>query len=199
VLGASLLLKGEFDMRSLTSRLAVALLTFIMGVTAASIWLFRRHRELNQEPSTSLTSSNSSKVADFTHEADSLKGILSDFIFVGNDVYVPHSIASHDMEAKPLPTKFDVGRQYIFHSHYSDNDYHFEELQNRIRSKGFDILSAEVILLRNVGGAMFRIKFRNANHRFIIFNEPDRQILGNVEWYKSWSVDDYILVIEGNG
>ena len=186
-------------MRHLTSRLAVALLTFIVGVTAASVWLLRRNRDLNQEPYTSLTSNNPSKVDDFTHEADSLKGILSDFIFIGNDVYVSHSIPSHGMEAKPLPTKFDVGQQYIFHSHYSDNDYHFEELQKRIRSQGFDILSAEVILLRNVGGAMFRIRFSNANHRFIIFNEPDRQILGNVEWYKSWSVDDYILVIEGNG
>jgi len=186
-------------MHRLTSRLAVAILTFIVGITAASIWLLHRNRESNQESSASLTYNSPSEVDDFTHEADNLKGILSDFIFVGNDVYVPHSIPSHGMEAKPLPTNFDVGQQYIFHSHYSDNAYHFEELQNRIQSIGFDILSAEVILLRNVGGAMFRITFRNANHRFIIFNEPDRQILGNVEWYKSWSVDDYILVIEGNG
>jgi hypothetical protein len=117
---------------------------------------------------------------------------------VGSDAYVPDLIPSHGMDAKPLPIRFDVGRQYVFHSHYSDNDYHFDELQKRIRSQGYKILTAEKLVYRNVGGLLFSIRFRNANHQFIIFNKPDQQILRSVEWHKSWSVDDYVLVIEAN-
>lgn len=186
-------------MHRLTSRLAVALLTFIVGVTAASIWLLHWSRKPNQEQSVSLTNNNLSQVDNVAHEADNLKVILFDFTFVGNDVYVPHSIPSHGIEAKPMPTKFDVGQQYVFHSHYSDNDYHFEELQKRIRSQGFEVLAIERLAMRNVGGLLFRIRFRNANHQFIIFNEPDRQILENAEWYRNWSVDDYVLAVEVNG
>jgi len=105
----------------LTYRLGVALLTFILGVTAASFWLWHRHREPNREQLRSAMSSHPSQVDGFPREADNLKGIMSDFIFVGSAVYVPQSIPSHAMEAKPMPTNFDVGQQYIFHSHYSDN------------------------------------------------------------------------------
>lgn len=185
-------------MHRLTSRLAIALLTFTVGVTAVSIWLLQRNRKPSHEESVSLTNNHPSQGNEISHEAGNLKAILSDFIFVGSDTYVPHSIPSHGMDAKPMPTRFDVGQQYVFHSHNSDNDYHFEELQKRIRSQGFEILDAQKSAYRNVGGLLFSIRFRQANHRFIIFNEPDRQILGNVEMHKNWSVDDYVLAIEGN-
>jgi hypothetical protein len=184
-------------MRRLTFRLAVALFTFIVGITAASIWLLHWNQKPSSKGEFPLSSNSSSQVDEVAREANSLNAILSGFIFVGSDAYVSNSIPSHSMEVKPTPTIFDMGQQYVFHSRYSDNDYCFDELQNRIRAQGFNILSAEKFGWRNVGGLWFSIKFSNEHHQFNIFNKPDRQILANTEQYKTMSVDDYVLAVEG--
>jgi hypothetical protein len=176
-------------------RLAVALLAFVLGVTAASVWLGRRCRTNDKASSSSASHSLSNRSVEDDREAERLKRLLSDFFLVGSGAYDP-SIPSHGMEAEVLPTKFDDGKQYVFHSLYSDNNYHYEQLQRRVRAEGFEIIAADGSMYRYIGGMLFQIRFRDATHEFTLFNEPDRRILGNMERYKGWSIDDYVLVVE---
>jgi hypothetical protein len=180
-------------MHRFTFRIAVALLTFILGATAASICLWRWNRGPDGQRPAPLSSNGRSQDDDVTREANGLKEVLSDFSFIEEGAYAPDSIPSHGMEPKPLPTTFENGRQYIFHRRY--NDSLFTELQGRIRSQGFEILATDRIASRYVGGLLFRIKFRNAERQFTILNEPDLYILANSGKYRNLSVDDYVLVI----
>lgn len=134
---------------------------------------------------------------DLKLDSDHLISVLSDFPFVANGDYIPSSIPAHTMNTIPLPATFDVGQQYVFHSHSEDNDRHFQQLQDALESRGFELVAADKLAYRYVGGLLFRIKFRSATKQFVLFNQLDRQILRNAELIKTWSIDDYVLTVEG--
>ena len=131
--------------------------------------------------------------------SEPLRSILSDFAFIVNCPSESRELPEHGMESKPIPANFELGQKYIFHHRSTDNDELLQILQERLRANKINILSADKLAWRNVGGLLFRITFQSGSAKGYIENEPDRQILGNSNLSSQWSVDDYILRLEQMG
>jgi hypothetical protein len=127
-------------------------------------------------------------------DADKLRNVLSEFVYVGSGDYDSSSVPSHTMDAHSLPT-LDAGKQYVFHRHPVDNDALFKTIQERLKSNGFEITAADKIGWRYIGGLFFRIQFSGTQH-YLLFNRADVNILRNGALWKTWSTDDYVLVVQ---
>jgi hypothetical protein len=153
--------------------IAIAILTFITGVSTVLYWF-------------------SSPQAKWQSR---LPEVLADFQLVCDTTH-DRWIYPHGKEAKPFPQRFEAGRQYILHYSGSINDsLLFEELLKRFRSKGINISEADATdQVRLEKDALFRISFQDGIYagyieRPIIYPDPDDS------GQDKCPVTDYLLVI----
>ncbi len=177
-------------MKQLSVRAIIALVTFSIGIAAASIWFIRRHQPVT--PKVEIVKVNPKIVSPKFLE------VFSDFEYVG-DVALSESLPPHNTEIQPLPQSFEVKRQYIFHRRNpTDNDFLFEELQSRLRSKEIKILKAQGNVYAYIDGLHFHIYFQDGIYRGHIENRIDHQIASSrdISLIQRLFIDDYILTIE---
>jgi hypothetical protein len=105
-------------------------------------------------------------------------------------------IVPHDDKEESRPDHLQTRTQYVFHSRSPTNDERLglEDLPNRLRELGFQVLEAPKFnggqfSYPYIGGPYFSITFMNAEHKGVIFNRVDGKIAD-----KNWIVDDYVLV-----
>jgi hypothetical protein len=173
-------------MKRITSLTFIALITFLIGIAAAGLWMASRKPSLPQF---------NSKANHPSRQQSLLAEVFQDFQFVGDDQF-SSEVSAHTMEPRPLPEVFQPKHQYIFHRCPAIGNLDiFEEFQNRFRSRGISFKTTSGSTHRMVGGLLFYIEFEDAQYKGYIENKTDTQIL-NSELSGRCSVDDYVLVVK---
>lgn len=182
-------------MKNFTTRLVIAIATFLIGITLTFLWLYFQHQKNSKQQSVGTITKQT--VSNPSNDLSIISDVLYDFVLVSKDKCGDESIFNHGVQTLPMPLEFEAGYCYVFHRHIDTvNDYLFVDLQNRLRAKGIKIITAEEFAHRNVGGLIFRIEFQTEKYVGVIRNQMDRKIIADKKLNKEWFVDDYILEIK---
>lgn len=126
-----------------------------------------------------------------------IKALSEEFVYVGAGLADGDATAPHSTQEVPLPTRYQVGQQYVFHHRVGpDNDQLFDVIQRDLRIKGITVLEATRGDYRYIGGLAFRISAKDQTYDIRIFNTLDNTIVKDEILVGEWEVDDYILVVE---